>query len=82
MKHQYVSTVANTPSQKVSSDRWNERHIWVAEAEPDDSEVGEDKAIEWMSNGTGYGNAGDLCVKINVGGTIKKATRTPFTLIR
>ena len=82
MRHAYVETIAQDPTDdRIQGDEWNARHIWVAEDEPDDSEVALNTAIEWMSNGTGYGNAGDLCVKINSAGVIKKATRTPFSIL-
>ena len=81
MKHKHTAVNPDDTTNRVQPSHWNERHIWVAEAEPSDSEVSVGQAIEWMSNGTGYGDAGDLCVKINSGGSIKKAVRTPFTLI-
>ena len=79
MRHNYVSPIANTPSQKVSSDRWNADHVFVAIAEPSDPAAG--TAIPWMSNGTGAGNEGDIMVKINVGGVVKNATLVPYSLI-
>lgn len=32
------------------------------------------RSVIWVSDGTGYGDAGDLCAKINVGGTSKAIT--------
>ena len=77
MRHNYVSPIANTASDKVSSDRWNADHIWVAIAEPDNPAEG--TAIPWMSNGTGLGDEGDIMVKVNVGGTVKYCTLCDFS---
>jgi len=66
---------------RVQKNGWNDDHIYVAMAEPADGDVEENTAYPWMSNGTGYGNAGDICIKINSGGTIKTATLVPFSLI-
>jgi len=55
--------------------------LLTAQAEPADGEVANGTTYPWMSNGTGYGNAGDICVKIHSGGVIKTATLVPFSLI-
>ena len=48
-------------------------------AEPDDP--AENTALEWYSDGTGFGVAGDKITKINVGGTIKTFTWPDFSEI-
>ena len=44
----------------------------TAKAEPDDPSSG--RAVVWLSNGTGQGNAYDLMLKINVAGAVKYAS--------
>lgn len=46
-------------------------------AEPDDP--AENTAVEWYSDGTGFGDAGDKITKINVAGTIKTFTFPDFS---
>ena len=53
--------------------------VITLEAEPADPAL--NKAIEWYSNGTGYGNAGDKCTKINSGGVVKSATIVPYSVL-
>ncbi len=48
-------------------------------AEPDDPGI--DTAVEWYSNGTGFGDAGDKITKINAAGTIKTFTWPDFSAI-
>lgn len=56
----------------------NGNEIRRAEAEPGDPPPGE--AIEWLSNGTGAGNDGDLMLKItDSGGTTKTITQVDFS---
>ena len=75
-------TYPNDPADdRIRGDEWNEPHIWVAEAEPADGDVAINTAYQWMSNGTGYGDAGDICIKINSAGVIKTATLVPFSII-
>lgn len=85
MKHATQWDTVNYPNDpaddRIQGDEWNADHIFVARAEPADVDVAENTAHPWLSNGTGYGNAGDICIKINSGGTIKTATLIPFTLI-
>lgn len=40
-------------------------------SEPADPADG--RTVIWHSNGTGFGDDGDLCIKVNVGGTVKSA---------
>lgn len=47
--------------------------------EPPDPGVG--TAVEWYSDGTGFGDPGDKITKINVAGTIKTFTWPDFSAI-
>lgn len=48
-------------------------------AEPADPASG--KAVIWFSNGTGYGDAGDLVCKINVAATVKSYTISDYSTL-
>lgn len=48
-------------------------------AEPSDPALNE--AIEWYSNGTGAGDAGDKMIKINVGGIVKTTTLIDYSAL-
>lgn len=48
-------------------------------AEPADPATG--KCVFWMSNGTGYGDDGDFCMKINPAGTVKSTTIVDFSTL-
>ena len=77
MKHQHTAVNPDDTTDRVQPSHWNERHFWVAEAEPDDPDAG--TAITWMSDGTGLGDAGDIVTKINVGGIVKYAIIVDFS---
>lgn len=55
----------------------NEGFSQAAVAEPSNPPVGE--SVQWLSNGTGAGDAGDVMVKINVGGTVKTVTLIDYS---
>lgn len=38
-----------------------------------------DDSVAWLSTGTGYGDAGDLCIKITEGGSTKSATLADYS---
>lgn len=48
-------------------------------ADPPDPDPG--NSVQWISDGTGSGDAGDIMVKINVGGTIKTTTLVDYSAI-
>jgi hypothetical protein len=48
-------------------------------ADPADPSAGD--SVQWLSDGTGSGDAGDVMVKINVGGTTKTATLIDYSAI-
>lgn len=48
-------------------------------AEPSNPTPG--TSVQWVSDGTGSGNAGDLMMKINVGGVVKTTTLVDFSAI-
>ena len=77
MKHQHTAVNPDDNTDRVQPSHWNQLHIFVAQAEPDDPEAG--TSVPWMSNGTGLGDEGDIMVKVNVGGTIKYCTLCDFS---
>jgi hypothetical protein len=48
-------------------------------ADPSDPSTG--NSVQWLSDGSGSGDAGDVMVKINVGGTTKTATLIDYSAI-
>ena len=48
-------------------------------SEPADPDAG--NCVQWVSDGTGSGSAGDVMIKINVGGTTKIATLVDYSLL-
>ncbi len=46
-------------------------------ADPDDPDDG--KTVQWVSDGTGAGDPGDVMMKINVGGTVKTITLVDYS---
>jgi len=48
-------------------------------SDPADPSAG--NSAQWVSDGTGAGDAGDVMVKINVGGTTKTATLIDYSTI-
>lgn len=48
-------------------------------SEPDDPPAAE--GVVWNSNGTGYGDVGDLCVKITMGVTTKSKTLVDYSTL-
>lgn len=74
MRHKHVvdtTTYPNDPSDpRVQGDEWNANHVMPAlSADPADPDPGE--AVMWLSDGTGTGDAGDVFLKVNIGGTTK-----------
>ena len=47
--------------------------ISMLERSSDPAEPGEGVSIIWLSDGTGYGNDGDICIASQAGGTTRKA---------
>jgi len=45
----------------------------------DPSDPGSNQAVQWVSDGTGSGAAGDVMMKINSGGTVKTVTLIDFS---
>ena len=50
-----------------------QRPLSTDPADPDDG-----NSVQWVSNGVGSGSAGDVMMKINVGGTVKTITLVEF----
>ena len=48
-------------------------------SDPLDPDAG--NSVQWVSDGTGSGSAGDVMIKINVGGTTKIATLVDYSLL-
>jgi len=48
-------------------------------SDPADPDAG--NSVQWVSDGTGSGSAGDVMMKINVGGTTKIATLVDYSLL-
>ncbi len=48
-------------------------------ADPADPEDGQ--SVQWVSDGSGSGDAGDVMMKINVGGTVKTTTLVDFSAL-
>jgi hypothetical protein len=48
-------------------------------ADPADPAAG--RFVQWVSDGTGSGDAGDVMIKINVGGTVKTSTLIDFSAL-
>ena len=78
MRHAYIETTAQDPTDdRIQGDEWNADHVMPAIAEPDDPAL--NTAIQWMSDGTGLGDEGDIMVKINFGGVVKYAILVDFS---
>jgi len=48
-------------------------------SDPADPDAG--NSVQWVSDGTGSGSAGDVMMKINVGGTTKTVTLVDFSTL-
>ena len=48
-------------------------------SDPADPDAG--NSVQWVSDGTGSGDAGDVMMKINVGGTVKTVTIVDYSVI-
>lgn len=47
----------------------------------DPSDPAQGESVMWMSDGTGTGDAGDILMKINVGGTVKTTTMVDYSAV-
>lgn len=47
--------------------------ITLNERTSEPSDPADGQAVIWLTDGTGFGDDGDVCVKVNVGGTVKSA---------
>lgn len=48
-------------------------------AEPSDPADG--RAVLWLTDGTGFGDDGDICAKVNVGGTVKSSVLFDYSAL-
>jgi hypothetical protein len=48
-------------------------------SDPADPDVGD--TVQWVSDGTASGDAGDVMMKINVGGTVKTVTIVDYSAL-
>lgn len=84
MRHAHIvdtTTYPNDPNDpRVQGNEWNEDHVMPAlSADPSDPSPGE--AVMWLSDGTDSGDAGDIMIKINVGGVVKTATLMDYSIL-
>lgn len=65
---------ANTARGNTNSEGWNiDSVLSLQERSSDPSEPSEGETKIWMSDGTGYGDDGDVCIASKAGGTTNKA---------
>lgn len=83
----YLWDSNNVPEENINTldDIVNNDHVFNSvkqgslSSDPADPSVGE--TVQWVSDGTGSGDAGDVMIKINVGGTVKTTTLIDYSAI-
>lgn len=76
---QLILSITDMYREIAKAVNYNENFIRGQEKSSDPTDPDEGRWVMWMSDGTGSGDAGDIMISINSGGTVKTGTVVDYS---